>query len=178
MDERQPGDFLLALVLLVGSLFLLVHTVAVSREFPLTSVGPYTWPFVSLLILTALAATLLLSSVPGAKARNTKEPQQGEEAQRKTAHAPVSITERHGSLLLMVATTALVWSLPIVGFAVATVVWFPLAILLLGHVRPWLVVGSSAVFYLFTYGVFVAWLGLSLPRGTGIFSQISRWLGI
>jgi len=181
MSARKPSDAILALVVLAVVAFLLVHVVKVVGGLPIGEVGPYTWPFVTLVAMFACGLGLLLTAIWGPIEHERAQPtppRKGAGSETDAATITPPFVEKYGPFLLMILTTAFVWSLPVVGFAVAIVVWFPIATIMLGHVRFSVLLLSSVIFYLFTYGVFIAWLGLSVPRGRGVFSQISRALGI
>jgi putative tricarboxylic transport membrane protein len=158
------GEIFMSLFILAASCYLYLEAMALREFRAYKEVGPDFWPKIVLIILIALSATLTISNIiKWKKSRSEKsEPEQGWKR----------------VLIAIVLAVAYIYFLKPLGFIIATPL-FILGMMLLimpkrKKVIPFTILGIMGMIYI----IFAKLLYVPLPKGFGIFHDLSILLGL
>ncbi|MET3506898.1 tripartite tricarboxylate transporter TctB family protein [Halalkalibacter oceani] len=168
------GNLVLSIATIIFSVFFFIYTLQIPASSS-TSIGPEFWPRIVLISLAIMGIVLLIKSLrqmkrPSVVAENISEAEKVEEE--------FEVEEVHKSryLIIIVALFLYILSLSFIGF-VPTTPFMLIGIALIIGMRKWYsmaltgVLGTACFIYLFANT-----LNIPLPRGVGIFRELSYFL--
>lgn len=168
------GNLALSIATIIFSIFFFIYTLQIPASSS-TSIGPEFWPRVVLIGLAIMGIVLLIKSL-----RQMKRPAIVEESISETekVEEEFEVEEVHKSryLIIIIALFAYILSLSFIGF-VPTTPFMLMGIALIIGMRKWYsmaltgVLGTACFIYLFANT-----LNIPLPRGVGIFRELSYFL--
>jgi putative tricarboxylic transport membrane protein len=158
------GEIIMSLLVLVTSCYLYIEAMRLREFRAYREVGPDFWPKIVLIILIALSAALTVSNVINWKRSR------GETSEREEGWKRVLIT-----ILLAVAY---VYFLKPLGFIISTPLFiFGMMVLIMPKRKmaiPFTILGIMVMIYI----IFGKLLYVPLPKGFGIFHDLSIFLGL
>ncbi|MCM3759535.1 tripartite tricarboxylate transporter TctB family protein [Alkalihalobacillus oceani] len=168
------GNLALSIATIIFSIFFFIYTLQIPASSS-TSIGPEFWPRVVLISLAIMGIVLLIKSL-----REMKRPAIVEESISETekVEEEFEVEEVHKSryLIIILALFVYILSLSFIGF-VPTTPFMLIGIALIIGMRKWYsmaltgVLGTACFIYLFANT-----LNIPLPRGVGIFRELSYFL--
>ena len=168
---RRIVDMLFTAVVLVGTVYLWW----VADKFPTfakyRNVDSAFWPKIVLVSMGVLSVVILYENI--AALRNQRRKKQAAAGEGDAAAAAVDWKRM---IFMGVLCVAYYWGLSLMGFVVSTIVFMWLAMMIIGGARKITAIIFPIVFTGLLVAVFVKVLELSLPRGIGIFHELSLLL--
>lgn len=165
---KYLSDIALSLSLLLGSVYLWFVADAIPTFARYQNVDSDFWPKALLIIIGVLAMGLLYQSIAAAKLRH-KERSVAEIAE-PSDKSPNSWKKL---LLVVFLVFAYFWGLRLLGFLIATVIFLSFAVHLANYSNRLIKILFPFVFTGIITVIFAKLLSLPLPRGAGIFYDIS-----
>jgi putative tricarboxylic transport membrane protein len=161
------GGMMLTLLILLASIFLLVET----GQFPVYQskalVGPAFWPRIVLIQVIILCVIVLAGLFKKTTGKGSSAPAGAEENQERTLPRV---------FIVMAFCVLYAFLLKTFGFLLVSLAFQILTLLVIGERRWKFLIAEPVLLTTALYGLFIRILHNPLPRGVGIFYDISRVL--
>lgn len=165
---KHVADIVIACVLFTGAVYLWFVADGFPRFARYRDIDSDFWPKALMVLIAGLALVLLVQSIQALRLE-LRGPQGTDDAGSGGAETLI-----WGRLVFAAALTiAYVLALRFVGFLLATVVFLAIAQNVVAYANLWVKIAFPFVFTGVMAFLFVKVMGLSLPRGVGVFYQFS-----
>ena len=169
----KKGDILGNAILVSFFLFMLLDSLKLHEVRRFGEMGSGFWPTLILSMAILLSALLLISSfLKSRKKKGKKEPESSPSSEE------IAIRKRQGKIVAFCATVTLVYIFVMqgIGFALATLLYVLVFILVLGERRKWVLIVSPVVVTALVLVIFSKFIAIPFPKGIGFFADLSRLL--
>ena len=170
-EGMKKGPIIGNAVILVFFLFMGFESFKLHEIRRFGEVGSGFWPILVLALASILSASLLFSSLRKGREKGEKESEE--------PSSPDSIAGRKKArnivILSSLATLVYIFAMQWVGFAIATLLYVLVFILILGERRKWVVIFSPLLVTVFILVVFSKFISIPFPKGIGVFAELSRF---
>jgi len=167
---KRIVDLLFTAMVFVGSIYLWLA----ADKFPVfakyKNVDSDFWPKIILVCIGILSILILYENIAALRASFRGEREGPSGCDRETASSSVNWTKM---ILMGLLCIAYYWGLHFLGFFMATILFMWLAMAVIGGAKRVMAIVFPIVFTSVLAIVFVKLLELSLPRGMGIFHELS-----
>ena len=170
---KRIVDMLFTAMVFIGTVYLWL----VADKFPTfarsRNVDSAFWPKIVLACMGILSVVILYENIVALRIQRSKKQAVASAGERDAAAAAV----RWKRMILMgVLCVAYYWGLSLMGFVLSTIGFMWLAMAIIGGAKKVTAILFPIVFTGLLVAVFVKVLELSLPRGIGIFHELSLLL--
>ncbi|HEX7372073.1 MAG TPA: tripartite tricarboxylate transporter TctB family protein, partial [Thermodesulfobacteriota bacterium] len=162
----KKGQIIGNAVILVFFLFLLFDSRKLHEIRRFGEMGSGFWPIVILSTATILTAFILLSSILQFKKGKGKETPEKALSPEELASRK---KQRNIVVLCAVVTLAYIFVMQGIGFALATLLYVLVFILVLGERRKWVLIVSPVVVTALVLVIFSKFIAIPFPKGIGFF---------
>lgn len=170
---KRIVDMLFTAMVFIGTVYLWL----VADKFPTfakyRNVDSAFWPKIILACMGILSVVILYENIVALRIQRSKKQAVASAGERDAAAAAVSWKRM---ILMGVLCVAYYWGLSLMGFVLSTMVFMWLAMAIIGGAKKVTAILFPIVFTGLLVAVFVKVLELSLPRGIGIFHELSLLL--
>jgi small-conductance mechanosensitive channel len=167
---KRIVDMLFTAVVLIGTMYLWL----VADKFPTfakyRNVDSAFWPKIVLVSMGILSVVILYENILALRIQRSKKRTASGEG------AAAAAVDWKRMTLMGILCVAYYWGLSLMGFVLATIVFMWLAMAIIGGAKKITAILFPIVFTGLLVVVFVKGLELSLPRGIGIFHDLSLLL--
>jgi putative tricarboxylic transport membrane protein len=170
---KRIVDMLFTAMVFIGTVYLWL----VADKFPTfakyRNVDSAFWPKIVLVSMGILSVLILYENIVALRIQRSKKQVVASAGERDAAAAAVSWKRM---IFMGVLCVAYYWGLSLMGFVLSTIVFMWLAMVIIGGAKKITAIVFPIVFTGLLVAVFVKVLELSLPRGIGIFHELSLLL--
>lgn len=166
---KKIVDLVFTTLVLISSVYLWL----VTDSFPVFPKYKYVdsdfWPKIILLCMGILSVAIIFENVAALRLK-IKEKKVGAASYKEVWDNTTGVKKM---ILMSVLCITYYWGLNVIGFMLSTIIFMLLAMLIIGGAKKITLIIYPIVFTVLIEVVFVKLLELSLPRGIGIFNEIS-----
>ena len=168
---KRIVDMLFTAVVLIGTVYLWL----VADKFPTfakyRNVDSAFWPKIVLVSMGILSVVILYENIVALRIQRSKK-----QAVASAGERDAATVDWKRMIFMGVLCVAYYWGLSLMGFVLSTIVFMWLAMVIIGGAKKITAIVFPIVFTGLLVAVFVKVLELSLPRGIGIFHELSMLL--
>ena len=161
----KKENYIFSIITVFISIFFIIMSFQFSASNSINKIGPRIWPLTTLIIMLVLSILLVVKTYFQANANDTSSSNDEKEEVKLLKNPIIFIIASIVGIYILL--------LNIVGFIIATIIFVYPASILLGMKRKIYAIFLTIISTIIFVSVFGLLLNIPLPRGLGIFREIS-----